>query len=544
MMIQRPSILFLSISSLIQSPRPNPRYILNQKRRLSSCAQLSPLPHVRAEEDEGLPLDGSRPALKDRKAVSRPTLFPSEDHRALSNRHGYFINHPTSPGSPIFLPHGAHIFKQLEKFLVAQYPTFGFREVLTPNLFKESLWQQSGHWENYMENMYKVIGGESVILGKEKPEDGAQTGPGEDYSLKPMNCPGHCLLYKSQKHSWRSLPIRYADFSPLHRNESSGALSGLTRVTRFHQDDGHIFCRPDQIKEEIESTLDFVALVYKTLGLDTYRFVLSTRPEAGFIGEQKEWENAEQQLEAALVKSETYFERNVGDGAFYGPKIDIIVRDKEGKDHQTATIQLDFQLPKRFELEYQSSPTEQEASAAYGPQLSRPVMIHRAILGSFERMMALLIEHYQGHFPFWLSPRQAIILTTTNTPELLTYAGKVRQLLTGDHRGARSSPVSLQTSRFIVDTDERSEPLSKKVKQAKMQKYNLIVVVGPKDQSTETVTVDVRSQPNRQASWDLLIQVLEPNTPEVAAFSQDSLSASIKPERLLYFMRRLEELYL
>ena len=543
-MMQRSSTALFNISCVLRSLRLQTRYFRNRERGFCSRTQPSPFPQLTAEQEEGLAPEGSEHLLKAHETLPSAQSSPPEDYKTLNNKYGYFINHPTSPGSPLFLPNGAHIFKQLEKFLVAQYPSFGFRQVVTPDLFKDSLWQQSGHWETYKENMYKVTGGESAIPGKEKPKDGAQSGQGEEYSLKPMNCPGHCLLYKSQKRSWRDLPIRYADFSPLHRNELSGALSGLTRVTRFHQDDGHIFCRPDQIEKEIESTLQLVARVYKTLGLDSYRFLLSTRPDADFIGEQKDWDNAEQQLEAALVKSKTPFERNPGDGAFYGPKIDIVVKDKGGKDHQTATIQLDFQLPKRFQLEYQSSPAEQEASATDSPQLSRPVMIHRAILGSFERMIALLIEHYQGQFPFWLSPRQAIILTTATTPKLLAYSESVRLLLAGDQRDLRSRPVSLRKSSFIVETDHRSEPISKKIKQAKMQKYNLVIVIGPKDQLTGTVTVDLKMQPNRQATLDLLSSMLRPKSPELAAINRDLLPASLRPSILLHFMRGLEGEYL
>ena len=504
----------------------SPRYPLCKTSRLLSAQPTPKEPFVRKHNSK----DGPEPYLQ-------------QDHRALASRFQYFISHPTSPGSPLFLPDGAHIFKKLEQLMKAQYPAFGFREVLTPNLFKESLWHQSGHWENYKDNMFRVHGEDSATSGIVNPNNEAHNGAREDYSLKPMNCPGHCLLFKSQKHSWRDLPIRYADFSPLHRNEISGALTGLTRVTRFHQDDGHIFCRLDQVQQEIEATLQFVKLIYSVLGLDMYHFVLSTRPKAGFLGDIKDWEKAESQLEAALAQVGMHFEQNPGDGAFYGPKIDIIVKDKDGKDHQTATIQLDFQLPKRFELEYDGPVPSHGASFTGDNHILRPVMIHRAVLGSFERMMALLIEQTQGQFPFWLSPRQVVILPVTNEPHLLRWAERVRRQLNGfgSDDASFQRAVPLHATQFNVDIDSRGEPLSKRVKQAKMQKYNLVVVVGERDYQSQRVTVDASSQPDKQASCGILNEMHNPaDSPSVRNLQE----VSMEPTELRRLMKILTRRYL
>ncbi|KAI9870749.1 MAG: hypothetical protein M1830_003851, partial [Pleopsidium flavum] len=345
---------------------------------------------------------------------------PPADHRTLGTEQELFTNSPYSPGSPLFLPNGAHIFNQLLSFLRAQYKLFGFEEVITPTLYKRSLWKKSGHLENYKNDMFEVRGQTSV--GNEEGDQDHE----KEYGLKPMNCPGHCLLFRAQKRSYKDLPIRYADFSSLHRNEVSGALSGLTRVVRFHQDDGHIFCRPIQITDEISKTLQFVAMVYKTFRLGPYKLVLSTMPKQQYIGTIEEWDRAEDQLKSALNNSGQEWTLNQGDGAFYGPKIDIILKDSDGKEHQTATIQLDFQLPQRFNLQYQARAPEHEAKGITTTDPEQlhsfgsvtPVIIHRAIFGSLERFMALLIEHHKGRWPFWLSPRQAIILTLDSSEGL------------------------------------------------------------------------------------------------------------------------------
>ncbi|SLM37951.1 threonyl-trna synthetase [Lasallia pustulata] len=346
--------------------------------------------------------------------------------------------------------------------------------------------------------------------GAEGTRESKEIGEDEEFGLKPMNCPGHCLLFKSQKRSYKDLPIRYADFSPLHRNEASGALSGLTRVRRFHQDDGHIFCRPSQVREEIESTLEFVGLVYGTFGLGPYKLVLSTRPKENYMGKAEEWDRAETQLKEALNRSGREWELNEGDGAFYGPKIDIILRDSDGKEHQTATIQLDFQLPQRFALEYQSPAPGFEArgmSVTDSAVLEQsgmvtPVIIHRAILGSLERFMALLIEHYKGRWPFWLSPRQAILLTVDDSEEVLSAAHSIVERLSAPFGLQRPRP--LQAPTFVVDTDYSPRSMGKKVSEAKRMKYNLVMVLGKRNMAEGTVDVDITGQPKLEVMMSLL----------------------------------------
>ena len=426
---------------------------------------------------------------------------PPADHRLMGIEQELFITSKYSPGSPIFLPKGAKLFNKLTNFLRSQYERFGFEEVITPTIYKKSLWETSGHWDNYADDMYTVTG-----RGASGEKTGRQAGEDEEYGLKPMNCPGHCLIFASKKRSYRDLPIRYADFSSLHRNEIHGALSGLTRVRRFHQDDGHIFCRPSQIREEISKTLEFIRFTYKRFGLGPYRLVLSTRPKDHFIGTVEEWDNAEAALKGPLVASGRHWTISEGDGAFYGPKIDVILKDSEGKEHQTATIQLDFQLPKRFELEYQAPSPETESQgvettdssllAVEGPVT--PVLIHRAVLGSVERMMALLIEHYNGHWPFWLNPRQVIILTVNDSAPVVEFARRCKSLIMGS--ATKDQPIrhtALDQS-ISVDIDDRPIFLKKKISDAKRKRYAIIAVVGGKDAQAGRLIVDFSGFPDAE----------------------------------------------
>ena len=414
-----------------------------------------------------------------------------------------FMTSVYSPGSPIFLPRGARIFNRLVEFLRKQYVRYGFEEVITPTIYKKALWAKSGHLQNYSDDMYSVTGNKKHATegcGGGHAAAAADEDADDEYGLKPMNCPGHCLIFASKTHSYRELPVRYADFSPLHRNEISGALSGLTRVRRFHQDDGHIFCRPSQVEEEIRKTLDFVKAVYGALRLGvSYSLLLSTRPTDHFIGSEDEWNRAEDRLKKALDSSGMDWSINEGDGAFYGPKIDIVIKDSDGKEHQTATIQLDFQLPKRFELEYQAPAPEYEARgettedpallAEYGPV--RPVMIHRAVLGSVERLMALLIESYGGKWPFWLNPRQAIVLTVNTTEPVLQWADHVQGVLLGltsqdrpQGPGGLVNPTGLS-----VDLDASPRSLGAKIRDAKTAGYGEILVVGEEDVRNKKVSL-------------------------------------------------------
>ncbi|KAH8174515.1 tRNA synthetase class II core domain (G, h, p, S and t) domain-containing protein [Sarocladium implicatum] len=462
------------------------------------------------------------------QAKKAPTLSDEgpPDHRVLGNKQKLFMNSVYSPGSPIFLPNGARIFNRLVTFLREQYVRYGFQEVITPTIYKKSLWEKSGHLQNYADDMYYVTGNEKKATdgccGSEQKADAGDADDG--FGMKPMNCPGHCLVFASELRSYRDLPIRYADFSPLHRNEISGALSGLTRVRRFHQDDGHIFCRPIQVEEEIKKTLDFVKVVYNVLKLsEGYRLELSTRPKDHYMGTEEEWERAEGALRRALDQSGMEWTVNEGDGAFYGPKIDIVIKDSDGKEHQTATIQLDFQLPKRFELEYMAPAAEYEArgeeipedalTGEYGPV--RPVMIHRAVLGSVERLMALLIEKYNKTWPFWLNPRQVMILTTNTTPTVMEWAETVRKELVGDNTDVyerlaqgevfgEDESVNKPTG-LAVDVDGRKTTVGVKIREASIKGYGEILVIGPRDAENKTVTTSSKETVTKEVMRTRLV---------------------------------------
>jgi len=370
------------------------------------------------------------------------------DHRKIGKEQELFFFHDLSPGSCFFLPNGAHIYNKLVSLMREQYKIRGFTEVISPNIYSTKLWETSGHWQHYAENMF------SFECEKER------------FALKPMNCPGHCVMFDSRPRSWRELPLRMADFGVLHRNELSGSLGGLTRVRRFQQDDAHIFCRHDQLEEEIRNALLFLRDIYDTFGF-TFSLKLSTRPEK-YMGDIEVWNNAEAQLEKCLVEFEQPWELNPGDGAFYGPKIDIEVRDALKRCHQCATIQLDFQLPERFNLTYVTGE---------GDEKKRPVIVHRAILGSVERMIAILTEHFGGKWPFWLNPRQAIVVPVS--PKFDEYAQKLRD--------------QLHSNDFRVDVNtDAGETLNKKIRNSQLAQYNFILVVGDKEQSSGTANVRTR----------------------------------------------------
>lgn len=291
------------------------------------------------------------------------------DHRKIGRNLDLFFFHETSPGSCFFQPKGAHIYNKLSNFVKDEYKKRGFQEVITPNIFKSHLWKVSGHWDHYAENIFS-------FKARDK----------EEFVLKPMNCPGHCLMFAHKIRSYRELPLRFADFGVLHRDEPTGGLGGLTRVRRFQQDDAHIFCKTEQIQDEIDSCLEFVSHVYETFGFE-FSLMLSTRPDS-YLGDLEVWNRAEIALENSLNKFGKPWKLSPGDGAFYGPKIDITITDALKRAHQCGTIQLDFLLPQRFQLEYDG---ENDVKCT-------PVMIHRAILGSIERFMAILIEHFGGKF--------------------------------------------------------------------------------------------------------------------------------------------------
>ncbi|XP_014670263.1 PREDICTED: threonine--tRNA ligase, cytoplasmic-like [Priapulus caudatus] len=368
------------------------------------------------------------------------------DHRKIAREQELFFFHELSPGSCFFMPRGAHIYNTLVSFIKDEYWARGFQEVITPNMYNSKLWETSGHWQHYADHMF------SFDCEEQK------------FALKPMNCPGHCLIFDHRPRSWRELPIRLADFGVLHRNELSGALSGLTRVRRFQQDDAHIFCTQDQIRSEINGCLEFLNKVYVTFGF-TFKLYLATRPDT-YLGTVDVWDNAEKQLAESLDAFGSPWTINPADGAFYGPKIDITIQDALRRSHQCATIQLDFQLPERFNLQYDS-----------GEEKKRPVMIHRAILGSVERMIAILTESCGGKWPFWLSPRQAIVVPVG--AQFDEYASEVTK--------------QVHDAGFICDTDtDHGTTLNKKIRNAQLAQYNFIFVVGEREKTSQTCNIRTR----------------------------------------------------
>lgn len=380
-----------------------------------------------------------------KKLVSKQ-LLQAYDHRFIGSKQNLFFFDEHSQGSCFFLPRGAHIYNKLIEYLRKEYKKRKYHEVVTPNIFSNQIWKTSGHWEHYEQNMIKFQ------LGH------------KDYSLKPMNCPGHCLMFKhNQSITSDQLPIRWADFGVLHRNELSGGLIGLTRVRRFQQDDAHIFCTQDQVETEVEDCIKFARNVYSQFGFN-FELKLSSRPQ-NYLGESSLWDKAEESLRIALDKSGLDWEEQKFEGAFYGPKIDIVVKDCRQKFHQCATIQLDFQLPERFDLLYKDINNEPKT-------MHRPVIIHRAILGSLERFIAMIAEHCEGRWPFWLSPLQAIVIPVHSN--LNTYAARVRD--------------EFQAAGYWVDCDLSNETLNAKVRKASMMPYNLTLIVGEKEMDTASVT--------------------------------------------------------
>lgn len=381
------------------------------------------------------------------------------DHRVIGQQQKLFMFHEYSPGSCFFLPHGTKIYNSLLNLIRDEYHKRGYQEVITPNIACCKLWKKSGHWQHYRENMFNFTTNEEPIHD-DTPES-------EIYSLASMNCPKHMLIFGSTTRSYRELPLRMADFGALHRNELHGALTGLTRVRRFCQDDCHIFCENTQIMSEIANCLDFIRYIYGIFGL-TFSLALSTRPE-NYIGELNIWNMAEDQLKMALNASGMPWTVKDKDGAFYGPKIDIAVQDSLGRSHQCATIQLDFNQSVNFDLTYQKA----------DGSLARPVVIHRAILGSVERMFAILCEHYAGKWPFWLSPRQICIVCVD--PKYRDYASEIYKLY--------------HAAGFNVEANLSRDSLKQQIKDAQLQQFNFIFVVGQKEQDTNTV--NIRSRNNK-----------------------------------------------
>jgi len=374
-----------------------------------------------------------------------------ETHQEIGRDLKLFLFDDVSPGSCFFLPHGMHIFNNLIELVRKQYRKMGYKEVSTPVMADKRLWMQSGHWNKYKENMF--------LMNKINEE--------YEFGLCAMHCPCHCVMFDQMKPSYKDLPLRLADFGPLHRNEASGALRGLTRLRLFHQDDAHIFCTFDQIDNEISDTLNLLSFVYNKFGFK-FDVVLSTRPD-NFIGNEENWDIAEKILKKHVERFNGTI--NEKDGAFYGPKIDIHIKDSLNRSHQCGTIQLDFNLPseERFNLKY----ADKDGS------LKHPVIIHRAVYGSIERFMAILLEHTKGKLPFWLSPRQILIIPHKITKHI-EYCINLKNKL----------------SNFEVSIDDSGDTLNKRILNGELMKYNYIIVIGGDEIEKNTVTLRYREGEN------------------------------------------------
>lgn len=369
------------------------------------------------------------------------------DHRKLGKELGLFHFHEWAPGSPFFTGKGAVVYNQLQKYMRELYFEFGYQEVITPQIFDSNLFITSGHMANYKDNIFFTRVDE------------------RDFASKPMNCPSHCLLFKAEPHSYKQLPLRMADFGRLHRFEKSGAMHGLTRVRTFCQDDAHIFCMIDQMQTEIASFMQLLNRVYTQLGMNNYKIYLSTRPENRMGGEEV-WDKAEGALTKALDSLQLPFTINPGDGAFYGPKLDIMFVDALNRPWQLGTLQVDFNLPEAFGLEYVGEDNSPH----------RPVMLHRAILGSLERFIGVYLEHTAGHLPPWLAPTQVMILNITD--RVNGFCEDLQKMF--------------KDNQVRVEFDNRNEQLKFKIREAQLQKVPYMVIVGDKEAETKTVSLRLR----------------------------------------------------
>jgi threonyl-tRNA synthetase len=370
------------------------------------------------------------------------------DHRKLGRELGLFTFHQWAPGATFWLAKGTTLYNTLANYMRGVLFPAGYVEVKAPIVFNKALWETSGHWDYYQDNMFLV-----------------KSADGETMGIKPMNCPGHFLLFGSEMRSYKDLPLRFHEQTPLHRNEASGVLSGLTRVRQFSQDDGHCFVTEEQIAAEVEALLRLVQRVYGDFGLE-YTAKLSTRPEK-FLGEVATWDHAEAALRQALERAKQPYWLNEGDGAFYGPKIDFDITDALGRKWQCATIQLDYMMPQRFDLKYVGADNADH----------RPVVIHRAIFGSIERFIAILIEHFAGAFPLWLAPVQVTVLPIADRH--VEYA--------------RSVESRLKTEGIRAELDERQEKINFKIREAQLQKIPYMLVIGNREVAESTVAVRSRA---------------------------------------------------
>jgi threonyl-tRNA synthetase len=382
------------------------------------------------------------------------------DHRRLGPQLGLFVFRDEAPGFAFWLPKGVTLYRNLEAFSRRLQEPLGYQEVSTPWIFRAQLWEQSGHWQHYRENMFVV----------ERDE--------ERLGVKPMNCPGHCLLYAGEIRSYRDLPLKLAEYGPLSRFERSGTLHGLMRARGFHQDDAHLFVRPDQIADQIAEVLGLVDAVYGAFDMPV-AIELSTRPD-DFLGDLETWELAEAQLRAALERAGRSYEVRAGEGAFYGPKLDFQVTDALGRQWQTATVQLDFQMPRQFDLVYVDA----------GGQRQRPVMIHRAIFGSLERFIGILVEHFNGWFPLWLAPEPVRVLP----------------LADGERPYAESVASDLARAGMRATVDARREKLGYKIRQAQLERVPVALIVGRREVETGTVAVRWQGEDRGVAPWPAFLE--------------------------------------
>lgn len=393
------------------------------------------------------------------------------DHRRLGRELDLFSFHPLAPASPFFHPKGAFVYNELVAYMRRLYLRYGYQEVITPQIFDVELWRRSGHYDHFRENMYFTHIEE------------------REFGVKPMNCPGHTFIYASRKRSYRDLPLRYADFGRLHRFEKSGVTTGLTRVRSFSQDDAHIFCAPDQIEAEMAALLKMLREVYQTFQFSEMQVKLSTRPDH-FIGSLEIWGRAEDSLAQSLRKEGIDYQVNPGEGVFYGPKIDFVVLDALRRGWQLATIQLDFSMPERFDLTYVTP----------GGADARPVMIHRAILGSIERFMGILIEHCAGALPLWLAPEQIRVMTVTDQQK--EYAQKVFE--------------ELKAAGWRVELDGRNEKLGYKIREAQVEKIPYAVVIGDREVTDQTISPRRRGGENlKPASVKDFVEMLKAEVAQV-----------------------------
>lgn len=390
------------------------------------------------------------------------------DHRKLGKELELFMLHDSAPGMPFFLPRGMVLVKELIDFIREYSYGPGYLEVRTPQILNADLWKVSGHWEHYQEDMFCLHHHEDDV----------------DLGIKPMNCPAHMVMYKNKIHSYKELPLRLAETTTLYRNEKSGTLHGLTRVRSLSQDDSHIFLKPDQIGAEIFLLLEKIKNIYQVFGLEIAAVYLSTRPEK-FLGEKTDWDLAENYLKDALAKAELDYIINEGDGAFYGPKIDVQVKDALGRLWQLATIQLDYQLPQRFGLVYDDADGSEKT----------PVVIHRALLGSIERFLGVIIEHYAGALPVWLSPVQVKIIAIGEAH--VDFANNLAR--------------SLETQKIRAEVDANNETVGNKIRKASNEKIPYVVVIGDEEMKSGALAVRLRGErDNRQLSAEeLTAEIME-----------------------------------